>query len=193
MWDDARQLNAVALGLALVALVALAAAPRTCLVRQPAFEFPEVVVTEAPQRASAAQLEAAIRDELAGTFFTMNLDRARAALTRVPWVRKVALRREWPQRLIVTIEEHEPYARWNADALVNRQGEIFVADFNGELPRLEGADARAAEIAARLGEWSTALAPLGLALNEIRVSPRGGWRLRVAGAAGPLDVELGRD
>jgi cell division protein FtsQ len=76
---------------------------------------------------------------------------------------------------------------------VNPQGEIFVADFHGDLPQLEGADARAAEITGRLGEWSVALAPLGLALREIHVSPRGGWRLRVASATGPLDVELGRD
>ena len=193
MWDDARQLNAVAFGLALVALAALAAGGLVWFVRQPAFAFREVVVTEAPKRASAIELETTIRDELAGTFFTMNLDRARAAFGRVPWVRKVALRREWPRRLLVTIEEHEPYARWNGDALVNPQGEIFVADFDGDLPRLEGADSRAAEITARLGEWSADLAPLGLALNEIHVSPRGGWRLRLTATSGPLDVELGRD
>ena len=52
----------------------------------------------------------------------------------------------------MTIEEHEPYARWNADALVNPQGEIFVADFDGELPQLEAADARAPEVTARLAE-----------------------------------------
>ena len=116
MWDDARQLNAVALGLALVAFAALGAGLVAWLVRQPAFEFRDVVVTDTPVRASAAQLEAVIRDELAGTFLTMNLDRARDAIARMPWVRRVALRREWPRRLVVTIEEHEPRARWNADA-----------------------------------------------------------------------------
>ncbi|HYQ98949.1 MAG TPA: cell division protein FtsQ/DivIB [Casimicrobiaceae bacterium] len=193
MWDDPRQLNAVALGIALVAAGALAAGALLWLVRQPAFEFREVIVTEAPARASAAHLEAVIRDELSGTFFTMNLDRARAALARVPWVRHVALRREWPQRLLVTIEEHVPYARWNADALVNPQGEIFVADFDGELPQLEAADARAPEVTARLAEWTASLAPSGLALSAVRVSPRGGWRLRAVGPGGPLDLELGRD
>ena len=34
---------------------------------------------------------------------------------------------------------------------------------------------------------------MGLALDELQLSDRGSWHLRVAGAAGPLDVELGRD
>jgi cell division protein FtsQ len=193
MWDDAKALNALAATLGGMAGVAIVAAATLWLARQPLFAIREVVVATPLVRTSTPHLEAVIRDELAGTFFTMNLDRARAALARVPWVRSVALRREWPRRLLVTIEEHEPYARWNADALVNPYGEVFAADFGGELPQLEGADARAAEVTARFREWSAALAPLGLVVREVRVSPRGGWRLRVAGPAGPLDVELGRD
>ena len=108
MWDDAKQLNAVAAALALVALLALAWGAVAWALRQPPFAFREVVVHGTLERASAAHLEAAIREELTGTFFTMNLDRARSALTRVPWVRNVALRRQWPQRLDVTIEEHAP-------------------------------------------------------------------------------------
>jgi cell division protein FtsQ len=193
MWDDAKQLNAIAAGLALIAAGAFVVGGLMWLFRQPAFEFREVVVTTTPERVNAAQLEAVIRDELAGTFFTMNLDRARAALAKVPWVRRASLSRQWPQRLEVTIEEHEPFARWNGDALVNANGEIFSADYDGDLPQLEGADARATEITARFSEWAAALRPLSLALQEIHVSPRGGWRLRVIGPSGPLDVELGRD
>ena len=193
MWDDPKQLNAIAAGLALIATGALVAGTLAWLFRQPPFEFREVVVMTPPARASAAHLEAVIRDELAGTFFTMNLDRARAALTQVPWVRRASLSRQWPQRLEVTIEEYLPFARWNGDALVNANGEVFSADYDGDLPQFEGGDARAAEVTARYREWSTALAPLSLVLQEIRVSPRGSWRLRVTGSSGPLDIELGRD
>jgi cell division protein FtsQ len=193
MWDDAKQLNAIAAGLALIATGALVAGMLAWLVRQPVFEFREVVVTVPPARASAAHLEAVIRSELAGTFFTMNLDLARAALTQVPWVRRASLRRQWPQRLEVTIEEYQPFARWNGDELVNANGEIFSADYDGDLPQFEGEDIRAAEVTARYREWAATLAPLSLALQEIRVSPRGGWRLRVTGASVPLDIELGRD
>ena len=193
MWDDAKQLNAIAAGLALIAAGALVAGGLTWLLRQPAFEFREVVLMTPPARASAAHLEAVIRDEMTGTFFTMNLDRARAALAKVPWVRRASLSRQWPQRLEVTIEEYVPHARWNGDALVNAEGEVFSADYDGDLPLLEGADARATEVTARFFEWSVALAPLSLALREIRVSPRGGWRLKATGTSGPLDLELGRD
>lgn len=193
MWDDPRQLNAAALVFALVAAGLFLWSAVSWFARQPVFAFREVVLSASLQRANAAQFEAVVRDELAGTFFTMNLDRARAALERVPWVRTVALRRQWPQRLEVTVEEHEPLARWNQNALVNVQGEVFVADLDGDLPALGGPDGTASEVARRYGEWGAVLAPLALAVREVRMTARGSWHVAVAGDAGLLDIELGRD
>src|SRR5882724_9010344 len=113
MWDDARQMNALAATLALLAVVGLAGTAVAYVVRLPAFAFRDVVVTGALSRANGAHLESVIREELTGTFFTMDLARSRAALARVPWVRDVALRRQWPRRLEVTVEEHAPLARFN--------------------------------------------------------------------------------
>jgi cell division protein FtsQ len=193
MWDDPKRLHALAAGLALIAAGALLAGALAWLARQPVFEFREVVVTKPLERASAAELEAVIRTELAGTFFTMNLDRARAVLAQVPWVRAVTLRRQWLQRLEVIVEEHVPLARWNDTGLVNAEGEVFTADYQGDLPQFEAPDGRAAEVTLRYREWTAALAALPIALREVRLSPRGGWHLRAAGRAGPLDIELGRE
>jgi cell division protein FtsQ len=193
MWDDAKALNALAATLALMAAVALAAAGLLWAARHPVFAIREVVVTTPMQRASAPHLEAIVREELAGTFFTMNLDRARAALSRAPWVRSVALRRQWPQRLEVALEEHEPLARWGEGALVNKQGEVFFAVYDGELPYFAGPEGHAAEMRARYGEWSAQLATLALTLSELRVSPRGGWSLKASDGTAPMTVELGRD
>jgi cell division protein FtsQ len=193
MWDDAKQLNAVAAGLALFAVVLLGYGAVRWITQLPAFAFRAVGVNGALERADPRYLEAVIREELAGTFFTMNLDRARASLERVPWVRRVALRRQWPQRLEVTVEEYAPVARWNESALVDAGGEVFVADYDGELPRFEGPDGRGAEVAARFREWGEALAPLALSLEGIRLSPRGGWHLVAKGDGGALAIELGRE
>ena len=193
MWDDPRQLNATAAGLLVLAVAALLWSALSWLVRQPAFAFREAAIRAPLMRANPAHIEAVIRDELQGTFFTMDLDRGREALARVPWVRKVALRRQWPRTLEVTIEEHVPLARWNDVALVNTQGGLFTADYNGELPQFSGPDARAVDVAGRYREWTEVLSPLGLALHELHLSPRGGWHLRAVGDAGPLAIELGRD
>jgi cell division protein FtsQ len=193
MWDDPRQMNAIAAGLAALAGVLLLWGALAWAARQPPFAIREVVIRGPLLNVSAAHLEAVVRDELAGTFFTMDLEQARRSLAQVPWVRGVALRRQWPQRLEVTVEEHAPFARWNDSALVNTRGEVFAADFNGELPQFAGPDAGAAEVAARYREWSAVLAPLALGIESLRLSPRGGWQLTARSAAGRLAIELGRE
>ena len=85
MWDDARQLNAIAVTLAVIAIAFLCWAIAGWVTRLAAFDYREVVVTAPLARASGAHLEAVIRGELRGTFFTMDLDAARASLRRVPW------------------------------------------------------------------------------------------------------------
>ena len=193
MWDDARQLTAVAAVLTALAVAALLWGALAWAARQPQFAIREVVFRGALDHVNAARLEAIVRDELSGTFFTMDLERARASLRAVPWVRSVALRRQWPRQLEITVEEYVPAARWNETALVDASGEVFAADYDGELPRFEGPDGRGAEVAARFREWSDALVPLGLTLDGIRLSPRGGWHLVAKGAGGSLAIELGRE
>ncbi len=193
MWDDARQLNAVAAGLALIAAALLLWGALAWVAHQPLFAFRDVVIRGSLEHVNTGHLEGVIRDELAGTFFTMDLDRARASFSRVPWVKSVALRRQWPQRLEVTVEEYVPFARWNEAGLIDARGEVFSAEYDGELPQFEGPDGRGSEVAGRYREWGEALAPLALTLESIRLSQRGSWRLVAKGRNGALAIELGRD
>jgi cell division protein FtsQ len=193
MWDDARQLNAIAVTLMLIAIAFLAWATVGWITRLSAFEYREVVVTTPLARTSGAHLEAVIRGELHGTFFTMDLDAARAALTRVPWVRSVALRRQWPRRLEIEVDEHQPLARWNDSALVSTRGEVFTANFAGELPEFSGPDDQSKLMADRYREWGALLAPLALRLRGLRLSARGGWQLQAQDGNGALTLDVGRD
>ncbi len=193
MWDDPRALNAAAVTLAAIAGAMLAYAALIWLVRQPVFALREVAVDGPLERASAAHLEAVIRGELVGTFFTLDLRRAQRSLAQVPWVRGVALRRQWPGKLDVRIGEHEPLARWNESGLVNRQGEVFAAAYDGELPQFAGPEGRATEMAERLRAWNALLAARRLAVQSITLSARGGWQLVAQSERGALAIELGRD
>jgi len=193
MWDNANQLNRVASLLCMTVAVALALTLVLWVAGQPTFAYREVRMKAPLKRASAVHIEAVIREELSGTFFTMNLDDARRALQAVPWIRTVGLRRLWPHHLQVTVEEHEPLARWNDSELVNTRGEVFSADWNEELPLLAGPAARAAEVATRYRAWSELLAPLAMHIAEIRVSARGSWLVRALTPERALTLELGRE
>jgi len=193
MWDDAKQLNAIARGVALVALALLAWAGIGWAARQAPFAFREVLVTGALVHVEPAALELIVRRELSGTFFTMNLESARASLAKLPWVRSVSLRRQWPQRLEVTVEEHVPFGRWNDTALVDTFGGVFTADYDGALPQFAGPAERAAEVATRYREAGAALAPLRLEVEAVRLSARGGWQITAKGPSSRLSIELGRE
>ncbi len=191
MWDNPRQLNAIALIVAFAAATMLVWGAGAWAVRQPVFAFHRVVIDGSLQRANPAHLEAVLREEVKGTFFTLRLADARSSLQRVPWVRRVALRRQWPDRLEVEVSEHQPLARWNDAALIDTEGDVFAADFDGELPQFTGPEGTAAEVAAQYRAFVAALEPTGRAINAIRRSPRGGWQLVAAGSP-PLTIELGR-
>jgi cell division protein FtsQ len=192
MWDNPRLLNRLAWSLTTLATAMLAWGVIAWAVRQPVFALRHVVVDGSLVRTNPAYLETVIREELKGTFFTLNLADARVALQRVPWVKSVALRRLWPDRLEVAVIEHEPLARWNDTALVDREGEIFSADYDGELPQFVGPDGSSSELARRFYEFGATLAPCALNIAELRLSPRGSWRLRTTGSAA-LVIELGRN
>jgi cell division protein FtsQ len=193
MWDDARQLNAIAVTLSLIALAFLAWALVGRLTRLSAFEFREVVVTTPLVRASGGHVESVVRSELAGTFFSMDLDRAREALARVPWVKRVALRRQWPRRLEIDIAEHAPLARWNDNALVDASGDVFVANYAGDLPQFRGPEGQSAVMTARYREWNALLAPLSLRITGLDLSPRGGWQIEASDDGGAITLDVGRD
>ena len=191
MWDNTRQLNQVALAIAVAAVAMLVYAATLWAVRQPVFALQEVVIRGPLTRASPAHLEAIVREELKGTFFTLRLADARESLVKVPWVRAVGLRRAWPKTLEIIVTEHEPLARWNEGSLVNVQGETFTADFDGELPQFTGPDGSAFDVTAHFREFGQTLEPTGLSLAEIRLSERAAWQIRTEGA-NPLMLELGR-
>jgi cell division protein FtsQ len=193
MWDDAKQLNAIAVTLAVIAIGFLTWALVGWATRLSAFEYREVIVTTPLVRTNGAHLEAVIRSELRGTFFTLNLDAARASLGRVPWVRSVALRRQWPRRLTIEVDEHEALARWNDNGLVNTRGEVFHANWAGELPEFIGPDGQSQAMVERYREWARMLAPLSLNVRAVTLSARGGWQLRAADGENALTVDLGRD
>lgn len=111
-WDRPHLMNLMADLLLLAATVALGYAAVLALVRLPFFPLREVVVASPLQHVTIEQLDYAARSAVAGNFFTVDLERVRQGFEKLPWVRRVQARRQWPNGIELAIEEHEAAAIW---------------------------------------------------------------------------------
>ena len=142
---DVRLMNGTATVLFAACALLLVAALGWWALRHPVFAIGGIVVQGDVAHNSAATLRANVAPKLSGNFFTVDLKRAREAFESVPWVRQAVVKRQFPNRLRVQLQEHQPEAFWGADAesrLVNTQGEVFEANpgdvEQDDIPRLVG-------------------------------------------------------
>lgn len=193
-WDQPKVLGVTADLLNFAAAAALAFAAVMALARLPFFSLTEVQVETPLRRVTAQQIEYAVRSAVKGNFFTVDLKRVQSAFEKLPWVRRVTVRRVWPGSVAVGIEEHVATAVWKPgegeNRLVNTYGEVFTAASDATLPAFAGPEGSAPEVLARYEEFRESLAPLGRRLQKITLSPRHAWQLRLEDG---LVVDLGRD
>ena len=190
MWDKPALMNATADALYALAVVLALSAAAMYAARLPAFSLREVRVEGALQHVTRGEIENIVRSELKGGFFTVNIAATRAAFERLPWVRGANVRRQWPARLDVALEEHVPFARWGNAALVNTHGEVFQAAYEAELPVFVGPEGAAREIAIQYRYFHRALGTIGETPVQVRVTARRAWQVKLA--SGPT-LELGRE
>lgn len=194
---DVRLTNAVAGAIFALAALVLAAAALHALVRSPWFALRAITIEGEVARSPEAALRAEVLPRLQGNFFALDLQAARAAFESLPWVRRAVVRRVWPDRLAVTLEEHRPVALWQRDEenprVVNDHGELFEANLgeidDPSLPVFAGPPDAVPAMWALYGGVQPLLAAQGLQVARLELSGRGSWRLRTA--AGQT-VELGR-
>ncbi len=150
---------------------------------------------------SSQRLQETLSERLRGGILTADLSDLKTAAEALPWVGHASLRRVWPDTLQVSVEEHRPIARWNADGLVTAEGIVFHPRGGAVptgLPLLEGDDKRAPEVTARYLKWRDDLMPVAHLIQSISVDPRGDWRVvLVMGTelrlgTGPVEERLAR-
>ncbi|MFM7507819.1 MAG: cell division protein FtsQ/DivIB [Rubrivivax sp.] len=199
---DVRLMNAVATAVFVLAAAGVGAAAWAWLMRSPWFPIRAIQLDGDLARNSVPTIRANAAPRLAGNFFSVDLQHSRAAFESVPWVRRAVVRRVWPDRLLVRLEEHRPVALWAGEEpleavdtarLVNSFGEVFDANLGDvedeSLPVLSGPEDRAAEVLAMLQRLRPLVARHELQMNALHLSGRGSWR---AGFDSGATMELGR-
>ncbi|MDB6000054.1 MAG: cell division protein FtsQ [Rhizobacter sp.] len=190
---DIRMMMATANALFVLAAFAFAGLALSWLIRLPMFSIRGITVDGDVGRNTVQTIRANAAAKLAGNFFTMNLADSRAAFESVPWVRGAVVRRVWPNRLAVRLEEHKPVAFWGDDKLVNAQGEVFEANLgdveDDNLPTLEGPDDSARQMLELYAKLTPAFATIDAQIDTLTLSARGTFHAVLDTGA---EIELGR-
>lgn len=190
MWNDIRALNIITRAMLGVVLLALLFAGYKWASRQSMFDLRVVQVRSAdggPLRyVDAATVRSAALPRIRGNFFSVNLNAARQAFETVPWVQHASVRREWPDKLIVQVDEYQALGTWGEQEgrLISVDGILFTANLDeaeedGKLPVLDGPDDSAREVAQRLADLREWLAPVKLTPRSLLLSKRYAWTAKL--------------
>jgi cell division protein FtsQ len=187
---DVRLMNLTATLLLVLFALLLAGTLLAWVSRNPVFAIRAISVTGDVAHNNALTLHANVAPQLSGTFLNMDLGATRLVFEAVPWVRRAVVKREFPNRLKVQLQEHKAVAYWGAEgesALVNNFGEVFEANL-GEveqeaLPHLNGPAGQAPQVLAMFQTLQPPFEDMDLTLEQLELTPRGGWRVRLDSGA----------
>ncbi|TMS58039.1 FtsQ-type POTRA domain-containing protein [Imbroritus primus] len=202
MWHNARLLNMIATALYAVLALVVVAAGLMWLGQRPVFAISHIRIVPAEgstlRHTNGPSIRANAVPKLQGNFFTLKLDGARNAFESVPWVRRASVRREWPNGLLVELEEHVVLGTWGSGEtarLVNVHGEVFVANLaeaedDARLLALAGPDGSERDVVERLEQLRTWFKPMGVEPLGVTLTDRYAWRTRLSNNT---QIELGRE
>ena len=125
---------------------------------------------------------------LPNTYIGQNVDDIQQEIMQFPWIKQASVRKQWPDRLIVSIEEYKPAFYWNDLFLIYIFGNIFNVPLDRfverQLPKLygpEGKEKAIVKIYYKFNDLSKKLASSGLTLQikSTVTDERNAWQLTI--------------
>ncbi|GAA0497420.1 cell division protein FtsQ [Tatumella terrea] len=129
-----------------------------------------------------------------GTFMSQNVDVIQQQIERLPWIKQVSVRKQWPDELKIHLVEYVPVARWNDQNVVDADGVSFRLPLSlsaqQPMPMLYGPEGSENEVMAGFYQMSDALKPSKITLKAASMTARRSWQLVTSD---DMKIELGRD
>lgn len=168
----------------LVAIIVLALVTLAAALRDPErFPIREIRIEGDMTHLTGEGFRGRLTEAARAGLFGIDVKALRRTILAEPWVADVAIRRVWPDTLVVQLAEQVPVARWNAGRAVNRYGEIFDPpddDLSAELVRLSGPDEAVVEVMTFFSEIAGLAAPHGLEAVAVSMSDQRALEVELA-------------
>lgn len=134
--------------------------------------------------------EAILSLGLPDTFVGQDVDVIQQEVLRLPWIKQVSVRKQWPDKLIVNVLEYHPIAHWNDAFLLDEQGNVFSLPPDRlkqqDLPLLYGPENKEQSVLEMyqhfvdlLTQMSTNDDQVRLVMTSISVNERYSWSTKI--------------
>jgi len=136
-----------------------------------------------------------------GGFFDIDLTKVRLSILTLPWVKNVQIHKQWPDTLIIQIQEHIVVAWWMNKALVDIEGNLFfsypkiqarsdsvIYKFM-DLPLFTGPLNSLKDILKRYNQLAPLVSTAGLQIQEFGCNARKAWYMVLNNG---MKLKLGR-
>ncbi len=128
-----------------------------------------------------------------GTFMSQDVNVITQQIERLPWIKQVSVRKQWPDELKIHLVEYVPVARWNDLHMVDAEGKSFSVPANHigkeTLPLLYGPEGNEQDVLDGYRQMSAVLAASKFSVKAASMTARHSWQL-VTGD--DVRIELGR-
>ncbi|PQL01284.1 cell division protein FtsQ [Pantoea ananatis] len=128
-----------------------------------------------------------------GTFMSQDVNVIQQQIERLPWIKQVSVRKQWPDELKIHLVEFTPVARWNDSHMVDSDGVSFSVPANRmgkeTLPMLYGPEGSEKEVLAGYHSMDDVLKARKFTLKVASMTARRSWQLVTSD---DVRIELGR-
>jgi len=169
------------------------------LYRPDTFKIDQLKITGQFRYLKPSDVEAVVIDSASGNFFSLDLDQIKAKAESLAWVESVDVRREWPETLVISIQEHRPAMRWNKKGKSGKAKWVTTTGQVIELPEainaknvitLNGRESQAKRILMQATRWKSELLKHGLEVHSVDLSGSGAWALGIYDQAHNAEFDL---
>lgn len=139
------------------------------------------------------EVKRAVAPFIHNDYLTIPLLELRESLEALSWVYRAAVKRDWPDGLVIAVEEQTPIAWWGEQMLINNKGTLFSpggAEIMEILPLLHGPEGSQREVMERYIDFGQLLDNRDMAVQSLRLSARGGWSTALKSG---VELVFGRD
>ncbi len=129
-----------------------------------------------------------------GTFMTQDVNVIQQQIERLPWIKQVSVRKQWPNELKIHLVEYVPVAHWNDLHMVDADGKSFSIPVERvvkqKMPLLYGPEGSEQDVLQGYQSMSQTLSAGKFTLKAVAMSARHSWQVTLDS---DIRLELGRD